>query len=261
MKISIICLIYDSIEFTDFVLESVYKHTPELKNGEADFYFVVNNTKNEKLLEHLEYKKSIDGRYKYHECNYTPPTIDELKSNGFQTVGKGTDYIPGVYKSYNYGVMKSTNPLVVTINSDHSFSKDWLKNLKKRWNENVIVASKLVQPHSVFTSIKNGTKCDMYNCGFTITNFNEDKFLKYSEKIKQDSVSMGNAYMPVMCSKEQFELVGGYPEGNVCDDKGCFRISGDHEFTNRLMERGIKHITSNDSIVYHLQEGEKHSKI
>jgi len=36
--------------------------------------------------------------------------------------------------------------------------------------------------------------------------------------------------------------------------------TGDTEFYLRFTEKGIKHITSNDSIIYHFNEGERNFK-
>jgi hypothetical protein len=57
---------------------------------------------------------------------------------------------------------------------------------------------------------------------------------------------------------------GGYPEGNIFRDgigtqtRKAFLQSGDAWFFEKLTsEYGMKHITVFDSLVYHIQEGEK----
>jgi len=52
-KISISSLIFKSPVYADSVWESVHKFTPELHNGEAEFFFIANDPTYE-LIEHLK---------------------------------------------------------------------------------------------------------------------------------------------------------------------------------------------------------------
>lgn len=250
--ISIVCLIYQSVEYAEFVYNSVMKYTPEIASGEVEFYFVANDASDEVLqfLKNKNYPHYINNNHRY--------TEKELFNMGYSY----PEYISRVYSGYNFGIKISNNPILVLINSDNAFSPGWLKNLKNKLNNNTIVGTKIIQGHHAFTSPKNNSKCVVYNCGFSITSFNESLFIKKVKEISHDSISVGNLFMPLMLYKEQAELVGYYPEGNI--HNGAYnkiKITGDHAFINKLEAKGIRHITSNNSIVYHFQEGEKNNKI
>jgi len=250
-EISIICLIYQSIDYAEFVYNNLIKHTPEISSGEAEFYFIANDASEEVLL---YLKKNnlpfyINNNYRFSE--------GELFKMGFAF----PEYINRVYRGYNYGISVSESPIVVLINSDNAFSDGWLANLRSKLSLNTVVSSKLVQPHQ-FKSPKNGSECVVFDCGNSIGSFDEVRFLGKVEALKESSTSIGNAFMPLMLYKSQVELVGYYPEGNLHNGHyDHIRVTGDHEFINRLEAFGIHHVTSNDSIVYHFQEGEKYKKL
>lgn len=250
--ISIICLIYQSTEYAKFVYNSVMKYTPEIASGEAEFYFVANDASDEVLyfLKNKNYPHYINNNPRYSE--------EELFNRGYAY----PEYISRVYMGYNFGIKVSNSPILVLINSDNYFSSGWLKNLKNKLNFSVVVGTKIIQPHHDFSSPKNGSKCVVYDCGRTIDSFNEQLFIKKAQEISHASMSVGNLFMPLMLYKKQVELAGYYPEGNLHNGAyNVIKITGDHAFINKLEEKGIKHITSNDSIVYHFQEGEKRNKI
>jgi len=251
-KISIISLIYQSVEYAEFVYNNLIKHTPELNCDEAEFYFVANDATDDvlKLLKEKNYPHFINNNIKR--------TEQELFNMGFAY----PEYISRVYAGYNYGIRMSNNPIIMLINSDNAFSPDWLVNLKKRLTREVVVSSKIIQPHHRFTNPINLSVCEHYDFGQTIKNFNEEAFLKKVNEIKNDSISIGNLFMPIMLYKDIIEKVGYYPEGNLHNGKyNIISRTGDTEFFVRLNSIGVKHINSNDSIVYHFQEGEKHKKI
>lgn len=53
------------------------------------------------------------------------------------------------------------------------------------------------------------------------------------------------------------ERVGLYPEGNICSDRfEKIRQFGDVAFFEKLAVHGVEHFTAQDSVVYHLKEGE-----
>ena len=144
-KVTIVCLIYKSIEFSDWVWESAHKYTEELKNGQADFLFVLNNGTDE-LREHL-----IKKNYNFVEVFYDIKSDEDLFKLGIGS----PEYLHRVYKSWNFGIKNATHDIVCLVNSDMFFSEGWLTNLVKRLNDNTVVSSKLVEPenkHSVFVN-------------------------------------------------------------------------------------------------------------
>lgn len=250
-KISIVCLIYQSTDYANFVYRNLLKYTPELLTGEAEFYFVANDA-SEEVLTYLK-----DNDLPYHINNNPIYTEEELFNMGFAF----PEYINRVYSGYNYGIRVSENPIVVLINSDNAFSPGWLSGLKNKLSDTTVVSSKVIQPHIFFNPINNSS-CVVFDCGSSLGTFDEDKFINKVLEIKNDSISIGNAFMPLMLLKKQAEMVGYYPEGNLHNGNfNSIRVTGDHEFINKLEANGIHHITSNNSISYHFQEGEKYKKL
>jgi hypothetical protein len=251
-KISIISLIYQSTEFAEFVYNSLMKHTPELNNGEAEFYFIANDATDDviRFLENKKYKYFINNNQKYSE--------NELFKMGYAY----PEYINRVYRGYNFGIKQSLNPIIVLINSDNAFSPNWLSKLREKLNDNLVVSPRCIQPHEVFRNPKNGSMCEMYDFGKTMKTFNEIAFIEKANQISSNTISIGNFFMPIMIYKKNVEIVGYYPEGNLhAGDYNQIKYTGDHEFFNKLERIGVHHITINDSICYHFQEGEKKNKI
>ena len=251
MKVSIVSLIYQSKHFAEFVYDSVIKHTPEITSGEAEFFFVANDA-TEEVIEFLKEKK-----YPHYVNNNTHYTELELFNKGYAR----PEYINRVYAGYNFAIKMCKHPIVVLINSDMAFSPNWLSNLTKRMSDDVVVSPVTFQP-TWFINPRNGLRCPKFIFGATIKSYNEDAFLKKVTEMTEDSSSVGVIFMPVMFYKWQVELIGGYPEGNL--HGGTFetvRMTGDTFFFDKLQEKGIRHIQSNDSFVYHLNEGEKNRRI
>ena len=155
-------------------------------------------------------------------------------------------------------MLSAKNPILMLVSSDNCFSVGWLKNLKKRLTMENVVSPRLIQPTYTFPNPINHTECEVVNFGAGIDSFMECDFTEWAFANKQDSESLGNAFMPFMIYKKNVELVGYYPEGNLHNGSFDWMLrTGDTEFYLRLAEKGIKHITSNDSIVYHFDQGER----
>lgn len=249
--ISIICLIYKSPRWAEFVYNSVMRYTPEIQTGEAEFYFIANDASPE-VLQFLKEKE-----YPHHINNNEVWSEEKMFKMGY---GR-PEYISRVYRGYNFGIKMSKNPILVLINSDNTFSPNWLSNLKAKSTPELIVGTRVVQPYR-FRSPMTGTFCEVLDCGRHMSNFNEQKFLNYANKISKNSTSPGNAFMPIMMHKEKVEEAGMYPEGNI--HAGTFQKIhrfGDHDFMDRMEKIGVKHITVNNSIIYHFDEGEFRDKL
>lgn len=238
VKVSIVSLIFTSKEYADFLYYQLMDNTPILKTGEAEFYFVVNFKKgeSESVIAHLN---NMARKYYIYDKE---PEQKEYPNN-----------IGSIYNAWNFAAEKASGEIIVFVNSDMAFSKDWLENLLKRLNKTKVVSPILVEsgklnsllPHTI-------TK----NFGRNHKTFQEEKFKDFAEVLKEDTEQILGAFMPVAIHKENFIKAGGYPEGNRILPSGL-NISGDWIFFyERLEKLGIKHTTSFDSIVYHIQTGE-----
>ena len=94
------------------------------------------------------------------------------------------------------------------------------------------------------------------NFGRTVSHLNQPGFEEYAASISEDVAHPGGLYMPCVFEKETFIASGMYPNGNVHVDGKL--ITGDkHLFDILEKEHNLEHVTAFDSIVYHIQEGEK----
>jgi len=246
VKVSIISLIYRSSKLADWVYESICEFTPMLKTGEAEFFFVANDPTDE-LVNHLVKKK-----YPLIVNRNEKLTEEELFAQGYGS----PEYICRVYKGYNQGILHAKGTQIVLINSDNYFSPDWLENLLKYSDYKSIVTSTLVEPgHSKFSIFPGALHASFGN---NPDNFEKEKFLNYADKVRTTGIKIGGAYMPCLFYKDIALYVGLYPNGNIAGKSYDEIIQyGDEKFYEKLWKIGISHITSKDSIVYHLKEGER----
>jgi|TARA_B100000315_G_scaffold259901_1_gene317963 hypothetical protein len=227
LRITVVCLIFRSIEYLKFVMKSFNRHT-----NFAELLFIANDPSDE-ILEHMEKRKITHLRH-------INPNPEEY-------------YINRVYRAWNYGGAKASGDILVFINSDMAFSTDWCKNLLKHLKKNRIITSRLVESGKL-RSGKYGIEKDF---GRSYKEFDEKMFEDYAERIKTNELRNGGLFMPCALYKDVFNKSGGYPKGNRVDNKGQV-TSGDRVFFyETLASMGIKHYTAFDSIVYHIQEGEQ----
>jgi hypothetical protein len=165
-------------------------------------------------------------------------------------------YLNRVYRCWNHIVGECKTSAIVLVNSDMAFSPGWLDTLLKTYTADNIPCSKLVESGKM----RSGKYVKEKDLGRSPETYDEKGFLKYAEEIKEPGrISPGGLYMPCLFLKQDFIDAGGYPEGNIHaggpgEIHTRFIRSGDLEFFNRT---GKQHVTVFDSIVYHIQEGEK----
>jgi hypothetical protein len=220
-----------------------------------------------------EFKKDyckVDGwdiRYKIIANDPTIEVINHLPSTGIDYIiyndPKPNDYyLNRVYRAWNYGGFNSPCENFCFVNSDMIFSENWLTNLLKHHDGNNIPCSRLVE------SGKLGTAPDrhgvIYNLGTNPKNIDYDIWYKLSNTIKEDRIERSGLLMPSLFSTSLFKESGGFPEGNIYSDGkagsmvGNVVLPGDVYYFSKLeKEYNMKHVTVFDSLVYHIQEGEK----
>ena len=242
--ISIAALIYRSAAYADALAGSLYRHTPLLRDGRAEFYFVANDATGA-LLEHLD----REG-YRYFKQDNPRRTDAELFAMGYAK----PEYIHRVYRGWNRAIAEASDR-VVLINSDNLLSPGWLEHLLKYDDGETVVASHLIErphpKHGVFPGAEPGEHGDHPR------NFDETGFLEHAAAIAREGTRDGGAFMPALFRRSWFERAGLYPEGNLA--AGSFdRVLryGDEDLFVRLKAHGIRHVTALDSIVYHFKEGE-----
>lgn len=238
--ISIVCLIYKSVELARFVHEQVLRYT-DMRDKE--FFFVANDA-TEDVLDYLR-------------ANYIPhfewSNTEEQRREW---------YINNVYRAYNFGAEQARGDLVVFVNSDMAFSPGWLDALWEAYDGASAIASRLVESGKL-TPGQHAIERDF---GRTPTDYREQDFVDFAETIREPSVADGGLYMPLLVRRDAFLSIGGYPEGNLRPGSDIFHpdiallgepcVSGDNVMVQRLRSRGVYHRTASDSVVYHFQMGE-----
>ena len=233
LKISVICLIYKSIEYANFVLNSFEKYKPPL-NYNLNFCFIANDPTDE-LLNYFD-KNNI--RYKLFRNK-------DLKEH----------YLNRVYRAWNFGGCESDADIIIFVNSDMAFSQNWLDNLLKNLSENRIVTSRLIESGK----LRSGKYGIEKNFGQTYSEFDDESFQKYAASVFKSEIKQGGLFMPCAIYKDLFVKSGGYPIGNRIEKNGNVTPGDKILFYEKLLPMGIKHYTVFDSLVYHVQEGEMDS--
>jgi hypothetical protein len=246
VKVSIFSLIYQSPEWADFVIDSVRKYTPMIALGEAEFFFVANDATPE-VIDHLKNKN-----YPHYVLVNERQSEEFLFSKGYAK----PEYLTRVYKGFNFGIEKSKGEIVVIINSDMSFSPDWLENLIRCLSLKNVVSSQLVERDHPTFGVFQGVYHGEFGCG--PADFKENEFLEFVLRTKTTGIIPGKGYSPCAFYKTNAYRVGLYPEGNIAG-KTYEEVKeyGDERFFRKLLELGIPHHTVLDSIVYHFKEGER----
>jgi glycosyltransferase involved in cell wall biosynthesis len=242
-KYSIICLIFQSTDWLEFVYHQVLKYTDM---EDTEFFFVANDA-TEKVLHYLN-----DHNIPHYISNNTKEQKKEW-------------YINNVYRAYNFGASQAKGDFLIFINSDMAFSPHWLENLIKAYNGSNCLCTRLVESGKM----PSGTYGVTQNFGRTPQTYNEAGFQEYVKKVAIKKVADGGLYGALFIRKKHFLAVGGYPEGNILPEsdifhpkyaiKGEFCIPGDAVLMAKLKTKNILHHTVFNSIAYHFQEGEKDS--
>lgn len=243
-QFSIVCLIYRSVKWLKFVHEQILRYT---NMDDIEFFFVANDATDE-VLTYLR-----DNKISHYVFNNTPEQRAEW-------------YVNNVYRAYNYAASKARGDFLVFINSDMAFTPEWLENLWKWYNGSNCIASRLVESGK----LPSGLYGIENNLGLSVDSYQEPEFQQYAVSIAESRLENGGLFMPLLIRKQHFEMVGGYPEGQVHVDSDIYNpviakwgescISGDTVLMQKLRHHGIVHQTAFDSIVYHFQWGEKDSE-
>ena len=243
-KFTIVCLIYKSVDWLKYVYEQVLKYTDMT---DKEFIFVANDA-NPAVLSYLK-----DNYIPHYDFTNTPEQQEEW-------------FINNVYRAYNFSVSKAQGDFVLFINSDMAFTAGWFESLWQAYDGSNCVSSRLVESGK----LRSGQFGVERNFGWDYKSYQEEEFQRYARTLAEPKIEDGGLFMPLLLRKEHFELVGGYPEGNIVlgsdidqpvmalQGEAC--ISGDNVLMLKLQARGIKHQTAFNSLVYHFQCGELDSQ-
>ena len=171
-------------------------------------------------------------------------------------------YVNNVYRAYNYASEVASGDFLIFVNSDMAFSPGWLEELVASYDGKSVL-SPLTVESGKYDAAEN---CISRNFGRTFLDYEENEFLTFSDKVREDLTKVGGIFMPLFIKKSFFEMVGRYPEGNIVPGTDIFKpiiaskgdelISGDVVLIKKLAKYGITHKTVFNSVIYHFQSGE-----
>lgn len=239
-NLEIISLIYKSVPYLDLITTELKKDYCRVPDWDIGIRVIANNATPE-VLDHLKY------------CDI--PYSVYVDKNPLDY------YMNRVYRCFNYAGQMSAYDNVCFINSDMVFSNEWLSNLLKHHNGINIPCSRLVESGKLLSGqYAIGNK----NFGKSVKEIDYSNWYRYADELKLSTFYSGGLFMPCVFEKERFLESGMYPEGNIYQDgragslKGGVVLSGDAWYFQQLQTNyAMKHITVFDSLVYHIQEGEK----
>ena len=236
-NVEIFALVYKSLDYLHFI-------TKQLKSDYCNangWYVGVRLILNDATDEVKEEVKKLD----------IPYTI-------FENDNPNEYYINRVYRAYNHGIITSRYDNICMVNSDNAFTRNWMSNLLYHHNGINIPSPFLVE------SGKRGfgPKAISKNFGRSPATYDAKAFEEYADSIRMNMTKPNGLYVALF-EKQRLIDAGLYPEGNIYDTGvgmfgGRFIESSDMFLFRKLQtEFGMKHITVLNSIMYHIQEGEK----
>ncbi len=242
-NISIVCLVYQSTAWLQFVYNQILKYTDL---SDKEFFFVANDAT-------PEVKAFLHDNYIPH---YIFDNTEDQRKEW---------YINNVYRAWNYGAKKAKGDFILFVNSDMAFSPNWVENMMSSYNGKNCVTARLVERNT----IPKDDCIIQKNFGDHLTEYREEDFVSFAKENTVPETRTGGAYMPLLIRKNDFEKVGGYPEGNALDEgqntnihnpiiakQGDLLVSGDIILMSKLKEQNVIHETTLNSMIYHFQEGE-----
>jgi hypothetical protein len=239
MNIELIALIYKSVNYLKFIVEQL--NTPFCKAAGWDVN--IRLVANDATPEVLSALKDL----------YIPYTVyNDSKPNDY--------YMNRVYRAWNFAGSTSNYDNICFVNSDFAFSDNWLSGLLK-YHDGVNIPCSMFYESGRMPSGWPGLTKDFGRDPYT---FRQKEWESFAANVKESRYVLGGLYMPYTITKERFIESGGYPEGNIYQDGnagslvGNVIMSGDAYYFGMLKHRfGMRHITIFDSLIYHMQEGEK----
>lgn len=247
MQVEIISLIYKSPRYLRHIVSEMLNAVSELPLSEQALVGlrVVANDPTEEVLAALP------------DCGVSYSIYNDRSPEDY--------YLNRVYRAWNYAGTTSKARLVVFVNSDMAFHEGWLRGLLECYNifsGRVIPCSLLVESGN----LRPSWPAIEFDCGKTLESLDIKKFTEFANRINPKIMYRGGLFMPCILHQTLFDPAHldylPFPEGNIYEGgigaHGTTLLeSGDAWYFRKLNERyGLTHVTTSDSICYHIQEGE-----
>jgi len=110
-------------------------------------------------------------------------------------------YVNNVYRAYNYASEVASGDFLIFVNSDMAFSPGWLEELVASYDGKSVL-SPLTVESGKYDAAEN---CISRNFGRTFLDYEENEFLTFSDKVREDLTKVGGIFMPLFIKKSFFE--------------------------------------------------------
>ena len=250
--VTLISLIYSSIDWLEFQYSELLNVMRSFKDGDVEILFVANN--------------ATDEVHRFLEDNNIP----HIKVSTISDPDEW--FINYVYRGYNEGVKAASGEYVLLTNSDMAYGPEFLQNMLRSVDSKKLSTSRLIEMGRFQTGLYGVEK----NFGSTPSKYRKREFNRYCQKKSERVEKDGGLYMPLLVDREFFLSLGGYPEGNLSEDclseylntglvrsyakQGDKCIPGDYAFFELAKCNGAQHLTNFAALSYHFQAGERTSE-
>lgn len=242
--IELIALIYKSKKYLHHIISQMKSDKTKVEDWDVHLRILANDA-NDIVLEEL---KNLDIPYTI----YNDKNPEDY-------------YINRVYRAHNYAAQTSKCSHICFINSDIVVTQNWFQNLLNHYERGKnIPCPRLIESQKM----PSGLHCVEKNFGRHPDEILFDELEKFANQIRTKEVKSGGVYCCPIFDTKLFIKTGMYPEGNIyimpdgslevgAFSEGKVYKSGDTFYFEKLEKLGLKHQTCFDSILYHIQEGEK----
>ena len=246
--VTLICLIYEGVDWLEFAYGELLMLQAELEPGTAEIMFCANDPSKE--------------------------VVDFLKSNNiphvvFRNPDSEEHYLSRVYRAYNHAVTVAKSDYCLLVNSDMAFTPGFLTRILNSKAPDALIVGQLVESGTLLP----GPLAIKKNFGKNLRKFKREKFIDFASRIDGPESKLGGLYMPLLAHTDTFLELGSFPEGNLTPDSltdylsgkskpviskpGEKCVSGDAAMFKKAEMLGIRHVTNTYAVAYHFQEGEK----
>lgn len=146
----------------------------------------------------------------------------------------------GLCRATNLGVYNAVNELILVVNDDNVFPKNWDVNLEKMWVPNRVLTPNQIEPiPSMFRQFH------INDLGRDPNTFDLEGFWDYEATIAKSYIEAAGSTLPFMMAKTDYMRVGGWDESYP----GPWVV--DWEFFMKCEMSGIKMIRTYNCHFYH----------
>lgn len=113
----------------------------------------------------------------------------------------------GLCKGTNFGVYNATNEIILIVNDDNVFPKEWDKLLLDVFEDNMVLTPNQIEPtFSMFPQFH------IKDLGRNPKTFDLNEFWKYENTLSDKKMESSGGTLPFMMTKKNYMILGGWDE-------------------------------------------------